>query len=65
MSFARPRGGDGGLLFPCRKSSKSALKGADPLENPLNYGGICFLRSSCGLSGLNRAGTRVWSEASI
>lgn len=26
-----------GLLFPCRKSSKSALTGARPLENPRIY----------------------------
>ena len=31
-----PAGGDGGVLFPCRKRTKSTLKGADPLENPLN-----------------------------
>ena len=34
------RGRDGGLLFPCRKSNKSALKGGRPLENPLNVKGL-------------------------
>ena len=37
ISCGCPLRGDGGLLFPCRKSSKSALKGrCAPLENPLN-----------------------------
>ena len=28
--------GTGDVLFPCRKRTKSTLKGAVPLENPLN-----------------------------
>ncbi len=36
------RAGNGGVLFPGRKRTKSALKGAGPLENPLHDGGNCF-----------------------
>ena len=53
--FCPPTSGNGGVLFPCRKRTKSTLKGrCAPLENPLNYGGYCFaLRRDLGRSVLN------------
>ena len=50
-----PLRGDGGLLVPRGKSSKSTLKGAGPLKDPPNYGGNYFALRSGRLSVLRGA----------
>ena len=42
-----------GLLFARAKRSKRSLKELRSLRILLHYGGYCFLRFHCGLSGLN------------
>ena len=53
--FVPPLRGGGGLLFARAKRSKRSLRKLCFLRTFLNYGGYCFLRFHCNLSGLNRA----------
>ena len=54
--------GAGAFFSLVGKEPKAPSRDVPSLENPLHYGGNCFLRFHCSLSGLKQATPMYWAK---